>query len=241
MGNRKPHPWAGSALRRRGGGHSGGSGASSVPPGALQESKAATKGGGGTAGCPGQHSPRAPGSRRARGPCRKPGPLRPAGLCDSPRRRRKRNGTSPWGEKTVGNRLITPKGRGRRIPTALAPQGYRGLPTRRGGSGRPIPGPVSLPASPGPRGPRARLTCAQRSPPGRRSFNGYRPPIGRAACLSLFSARLLVVRVRRFPRPAPPRQAGRNPHRSSAGGAAPRAAAGQPLAAAAACLPQACR
>lgn len=127
-----------------------------------------------------------------------------------------------------------------RAPPPYPREGGGGCP-HEGGSGRPVPRPVPLPAPPGPRGPRARLTCARRSPPGRRPFNGHHPPIGRDACPSLFSARLLVVSVRRFPCPAQPRQAGRNPHRSFAGGAALRAAAEQPLATAAACLPQACR
>lgn len=92
-------------------------------------------------------------------------------------------------------------------PRAAEP--HRSVPARAAGAARTPRGErpphprAGAAAPPGPRGPRARLTCARRSSPGRRPFNGRRPPIGRAACPSLWSARLLVVRVL----PSPPRSA----------------------------------
>lgn len=61
------------------------------------------------------------------------------------------------------------------------------------GQGRSRSPPARIPGE-----PRELLTCAQLSPLGRRPFNSQRPPIGRAACLSVLPARLLVAYVRHF-------------------------------------------
>lgn len=160
-GRRKPHPCAGRALRRREGGHSRGSAASSVPPGALQESKAATKGGEGTAGCSGQHSPRVPGSRWAHGPYRKPGPLRPAGLCDSPGRRR--NGTLPVRRKDGGQSPHHPQ-----RPRAAEPP--RSTPAR-------VPGAAHTTRGERPPHPRAGLATRPTRSPGAARATHLRPAL----------------------------------------------------------------
>lgn len=71
--------------------------------------------------------------------------------------------TSLWGDRTAGNLLITPRGRGQRSPAALPPRGRRGLPTRGGGAAAPSPGRSLCPPRPVPGG-RARDSPAPGAP-----------------------------------------------------------------------------